>query len=445
VAFGTPGSSRSQVRVPALGFRFTLYAIISIVVMFLDQRHGYLEQVRFLLQTAAYPLQLAVSSPSTAWHWMSDNFESREALQAENTKLKKQQHELELRTLRYEALARENGELRGLRDALPPVADKWLAAEIVNVQENSLRQRILINRGTTNGAFKAQSVLDNKGIIGQITHVGLFSAEVILITDPEHAIPVELERTGLRTIAVGAGDGVALALPYLPGNADVKAGDMLVSSGLGGVFPAGYPVAKVTEVHRDAVQPLAQVKAIPFATIDTDSEVMLVWFREDDPASPTAVTTGDLKVGNKNLQPQAAPPPKPKAPPPSATPDVAGTNAPAASAPAANASATKPGSTTPALAAKAPAANASSTTNSATPSNNASAGARNAKPPSGTVGSPAVNPATSQGSTAQSAPASAPAAAAPAKPKKAPATEAKPAAPVNPTPAPSSNTTPRNQ
>jgi rod shape-determining protein MreC len=111
---------------------------------------------------------------------------------------------------------------------------------------------------------------------------------------------------------------VSLALPYLPGNADVKSGDLLLTSGLGGVFPAGYPVGRVTEVHRDAVQPLAQVRAIPFASVETDSEVVLVWFREDHPAAPAAVTTGDLKTGNPKLQPQAAPPPRPKP----ATPDA---------------------------------------------------------------------------------------------------------------------------
>lgn len=330
-AFGT-GGSRSQVRGPSLGLRFTLYAILSIVVMFLDQRHGWLEQARFYLQALAYPLQLAVSSPSEAWHWMQEVTETRDALRAENQSLRLRQRELEVRTMRYEALARENGELRGLRDALPPVADRWLAAEIVNIQLDSLRQRVLLNRGTLNGAFKAQAVLDDKGVIGQTTHVGPFSAEVILITDPEHAIPVQIQRTGLRTIAVGAGDTVSLALPYLPGNADIKSGDVLETSGLGGVFPAGYPVARVTEVHRDAIQPLAQVRAAPFASVDTDREVVLVWFREDHPAAPTPRVTasGDLRLGNKSLQPQSAPPPKPKAPPDDAA--AAGTVQPNASA-----------------------------------------------------------------------------------------------------------------
>ena len=330
MAFGT-GGSRSQARGPSPGFRFTLYAALSFVVMFLDQRHGWLERARYVLQAATYPIQLAVSSPASAWKWLQEVSETRDALRAENARLRDQDRLLALRAMRYEALARENGELRGLRDALPPVAERWLAAEIVT-QPSPLRQRFLINRGSTNGVFKGQAVLDGKGIIGQTTHVGPFSAEVILITDPEHAIPVQIERTGLRTIALGAGDTTSLALPYLPGNADVKAGDMLMTSGLGGVFPAGYPVARVTEVHGDAVQPLAQVRALPFASVDTDTELMLVWFRDDHPASPTpaSTATGDLRTGNSKLQPQAAPPPRPKAPAPETSPTApppAGTGA----------------------------------------------------------------------------------------------------------------------
>ena len=353
MAFGTPGS-RSQARGPSPGFRFSLYAILSFVVMFLDQRHGWMEQARFALQAAAYPIQLAVSSPTNAWGWMRESLETRDALRAENERLKEQDRLLAIRSMRYEALARENGELRGLRDALPPVAEKWLAAEIVNIEINSLRQRVLINRGTANGVFKAQALLDDKGVIGQITHAGPWSAEAILITDPEHAIPVVIERTGLRTIAVGAGEAQSLALPYLPGNADVKSGDLLLTSGLGGVFPAGYPVARVTEVRHDAVQPLAQVRATPFADVDTDREVVLVWFRADHPAAPTSATTGDLKTGNPKLQPQAAPPPRPKP----ANPDA---SAPAATTPTTPAGTDSRNSTTPSGRVNVPAAAPSKT------------------------------------------------------------------------------------
>ncbi len=328
MAFGTGASST---RGGSPGFRFTLYAILSIVIMFLDQRGEYLEQIRYGLNIAAYPIELAVSSPSAAWRWIQESITTRDALRAENALLITRNRELELRSMRYEALAHENDQLRGLEQALPPVAERWLVAEIADIQLNSLRQRVLINRGTRNGVFKGQTVMDDKGLLGQTTHVGPWSAEVILITDPEHAVPVQIERTGLRTIAVGTGDTASLALPYLPANADVKTGDVLVTSGLGGVFPAGYPVGRVAEVHRDAVQPLAQVRAVPFASMNIDREVMLVWFREGHPAAPVAATTGDARTGNAKMQPQAAPHPKPATP-----------GAPAGTAPGAAASAVAP-------------------------------------------------------------------------------------------------------
>jgi len=228
-AFGTAAGRPLAGRGGSPGFRFTLYAVLSVVIMYLDQRQHYLEQLRYLLQAAVYPVQLAVNSPPTAWHWVRESMASRAALRAENERLRSEQRDLELRAMRYEALARENGELRGLRAALPPVADRWLPAEIVNIQLSSLRQRLLVDRGAVNGVFKGQAVLDDLGLIGQTTHVGPWSAEVILITDPEHAVPVRIERTGLRTIAVGAGDSSSLALPYLPANADIHSGDLLVT------------------------------------------------------------------------------------------------------------------------------------------------------------------------------------------------------------------------
>jgi rod shape-determining protein MreC len=293
-AFGVGGNRRLTGHGSPPGFRFTLYALLSIVVMVLDQRGGWLNQARFLLQAAVYPLQLAVSSPSAAWAWMKESTQTREVLREENARLRIRESELALRALNYEGLARENAQLRGLREALPPIADRWLVAEIVNVELTTLRQRLLINRGTTNGVFASQAVLDDAGLLGQTMHIGPWSAEVILITDPEHAVPVQIERTGLRTIAVGAGNEGTLALPYLPANADVKPGDLLVTSGLGGVFPPGYPVARVAEIHRDAVQPLAQIRAVPLARIDRDREVALVWFK-------------DARVNNPEIQPQPAP------------------------------------------------------------------------------------------------------------------------------------------
>lgn len=320
----TPGRGTSP------GFRFTLYAILAVALMFMDQRRGWLAEARYFLSGAAYPLQLAVSSPTAAWRWLQSTFATRAALEAENAQLKREARDLEMRSQRYEALSRENGELRGLRDALPPVADHWMVAEVVNVELNDLRQRVLIDRGAHNGVFKHQAVMDSHGLVGQTMHVGPWSAEVILITDPEHAVPVEIERTSVRTIAVGAGPQT-LALPFLPANADVKPGDLLLTSGLGGVFPQGYPVARVTEVRHDTVQPSAQIRARPLAQLDQLHEVMLVWFKADHPAAPTPASStsveSDLPGGNPAFQPQPAPPRPQPAPVPAPGADIQATAA----------------------------------------------------------------------------------------------------------------------
>jgi rod shape-determining protein MreC len=333
--FATGSGRPLQGRGGSPGFRFALYALVSIAIMVLDQRFNWLERAHYVLQAGTYPMELAVSSPVAAWHWVQSSFATRDSLEAENQRLRTRLRDLEVRSMRYDALARQNAALVGLRDALPPVAQRWLPADIVNLQLDSLRQRVLIDRGSLNGVGQGQAVLDDHGVVGQTMHVGPWSAEVILITDPAHALPVEIARTGLRTIAVGAGDAASLALPYLPANADIRVGDVLVTSGLGGVFPAGYPVARVTEVHKDAVQPLAHVRAEPFAHLATDREVMLIWFRRDSPAAPLKENQGELTTGERGIQPLPAPikpaPALQAAPKPAAigTPGTAHSNAPA--------------------------------------------------------------------------------------------------------------------
>ena len=342
--FATGAGRPLQGRGGSPGFRFALYAILSIAFMVLDQRFDWLERAHSVMQAATYPIELAVSSPVAAWHWVQNSFATRDSLEAENKLLRTQLRGLEVRSMRYDALAQQNAALIGLRQSLPPVASRWLPAEIVNIQLDSLRQRVLIDRGTVNGVTASQAVLDDHGVVGQTMHVGPWSAQVILITDPEHALPVSIARTGLRTIAVGAGDSTSLGLPYLPANADVRVGDVLVTSGLGGVFPPGYPVARIIEVHKDAVQPLAHVRAAPFAHIDTDTEVMLVWFRHDSPAAPLSERNGELTTGDRNIQPL----PAPAKPTPPAQAETAAKGAAAKQSPAAihNAAVAKKAATT---------------------------------------------------------------------------------------------------
>jgi rod shape-determining protein MreC len=274
--------------------------------MAFDRRGGWLVQARYFLSAAAYPLQLAVSSPAQAWHWTRASLTARETLEAQNAALLQQNRDLSMRLMRFDALAHENDELRGLREALPAVADHWMAAEVVDVELNGLRQRLLINRGAHNGVFRGQAVMDNFGLLGQTTRVGPWSSEVILVSDPEHAVPVEIDRTGVHTIAVGTGDPDSLELPYLPANADVKPGDLLLTSGLGGVFPQGYPVARIAEIRHDAAQP-TQIRATPLARLAALHEVTLVWFQDSHPAAPIRLKDGATTTGNASLQRQPAP------------------------------------------------------------------------------------------------------------------------------------------
>jgi rod shape-determining protein MreC len=286
--FGTSVGRPIYGRGPSPGLRFTLYALLSLTLMYLDQRARWSERLRFGLAAVAYPVQVAVNSPAAVWHWLTDSFATRGTLRSENQRLHEQLQLLQLAVLRQQALEQENAQLRALRAALPPLVKKWFVAEVIGIESVPLRQRFIINKGTHDGVHVNQAVVDGTGVLGQVAHVGPWSAEVILITDPEHALPVLITRTGLRTIAVGSGNPHELLLSYLAVNSDVKSGDLLVSSGLGGVFPAGYPVGRITGVNRQPNQLVAQVQAEPLAMIDRAREVMLIEFDAAHPAAPPA-------------------------------------------------------------------------------------------------------------------------------------------------------------
>jgi rod shape-determining protein MreC len=291
--FGSSVNRPIYGRGPSAGLRFTVYAILSLTLMYLDQRARWSERLRYGLAAAAYPVQVAVNSPAAAWHWLTGSFATRSALRGENQHLHGQVQVLQLALLRQQALEQENAQLRALRAALPPLIKKWLVAEVIGIEAVPLRQRFIINRGARDGVHVNQAVVDGSGVLGQVVHVGPWSAEVILITDPEHALPVLITRNGLRTIAVGSGNAHELLLSYLAVNSDVKRGDLLVSSGLGGVYPAGFPVGRVTGVSREPSELVAQVQAEPLGLIDRAREVMLIDFDAANPAAPPAAQALD--------------------------------------------------------------------------------------------------------------------------------------------------------
>jgi rod shape-determining protein MreC len=283
--FASTGN-RPIYRRSAAGLRFSIYAIISLTLMYLDQQQQWSAKLRYGMQAASYPMQLIASAPVRSWRWLTDAAATRNALRIENEQLLGNQRVLQLGQLRLQALEAENQQLRALHAALPPLISKSLLAEVIKVDTTPLRQRLVINKGTNDGVAINQVAVDGTGILGQVAYAGPYSAEIILLTDPEHAMPVQVTRNQLRSVAEGSGRVDQVLLPYLVANADVKDGDVLVSSGLGGVFPAGLPVATIVGISRSANQLLAQITATPLARMDGAREVMLIEFNAANPAAP---------------------------------------------------------------------------------------------------------------------------------------------------------------
>ncbi|MCP5090962.1 MAG: rod shape-determining protein MreC [Gammaproteobacteria bacterium] len=271
------GNNSNPARIPALGVRLLLLVLFSIVLMYLDHRQNHLDAVRKGLGAAVYPIQLIVDAPVRLWVWLGEATTSRNDLQLEVGRLKAERLLTNARLQRLTALEAENARLRALLEARSQVRDEIRVAEIMAVDANPYEHNLVIDIGSTDGVYDGQAIVDAEGVVGQVIETGLMMAQAVLISDTDHALPVEVNRNGLRTIAVGTGEIDRLDLPFLPNNADIRAGDLLVTSGLGGAFPAGYPVAVVDSVTRIPQEPFADVTAKPAAALDQVREVMLIW------------------------------------------------------------------------------------------------------------------------------------------------------------------------
>jgi rod shape-determining protein MreC len=297
-------------RGPSLVARLLFLGAISIGVMVLDHRQKYLEVARGWLSSAAYPLQALVQTPFQAWDWLTGSVSDRERLRTQNEELHAQLRVANLQLLRMAALAQENQQLRAIREASSTLQTRSMVTEIMRVDLDPYRHRVLLNHGAKDGLYKGQAVLSADGVFGQITRVGQFAAEAIMITDAGHATPIRVNRTGLRSIAYGTSNFNKLTLPYITGDADIKVGDLLVTSGLGGIFPAGYPVAKISLVKRDPAQPFATIEAKPLARMEEAHELLLVWFEP-----PATVDIDEPVQKNKTQAASKATRPKPEARP----------------------------------------------------------------------------------------------------------------------------------
>ena len=264
------------VRGPSPFARLFFFAVLSFVLMATDSRLHYLTEVRQGFVALLQPLEVVASAPAKLYLSTRDYLASHHALYMENRMLRDQalEHGTELQRLR--SLEVENVHLRDLLGAAVSLQPATRLAEILHMGRDPFTHKVVVNLGARQNIVAGQAVVDAKGIIGQVTRVYPFSSEVTLITDKGLSIPVQVERSGLRAIVFGQGQGNLIDLPYLPPNVDVREGDMLVTSGIDGVYPPGLAVARVTMIDRDPDSPFAHIVCTPIAGIENHKQVLLL-------------------------------------------------------------------------------------------------------------------------------------------------------------------------
>lgn len=283
-------------RGPGVSLRALVLALVAVGLLIADQTHvPQLDAARHWTSLALQPLRWAAGIPdriSRAWEDVGEHDELLNRYRA----LQTQQLALQAQLQRMAALEAENERLRGLLSSATELQQRVLIAEILSISQDPYRHQIVLNKGSRDGVYRGQALVDAHGVMGQVIEVNPTTCTALLITDPNHGIPVEVNRTGLQTIALGRGDGAGLSLPYLPGNADVKVGDLIVSSGLGGRFPAGYPVGEIHELRHSHGDSFMEAIAFPAARLNQGRQALLVWSEhppestDEPPPKPAAAT-----------------------------------------------------------------------------------------------------------------------------------------------------------
>lgn len=264
------------INAPSPTARFATCAVLSFLFVSIDHSNDHLSAIRAALSVLVYPVQYVVNAPVQLGADVAGRLRTRTRLIAENEKLRADNLRLSSKAQRFEALEQENARLRELLDSSSSFQHQVLVADVLAIETTPSSRQIVLNKGASEGVFVGQPMLDANGVIGQVSHVGPFSSTGLLITDPRHALPVRVNRSGLRAIAIGGGDRDQLSLSFVSGNADIKVGDLVVTSGLGGRFPSGYPVGRVADVSLDPGATFATILIDPSARVGHTREVLLV-------------------------------------------------------------------------------------------------------------------------------------------------------------------------
>ena len=256
--------------------RFIFFSLLSLAMLFADGRYGYLENMRMGVAVVLGPFQRAAMLPGQAWDVMAAYFASQTRLSEENKQLRQQLLTQGAVVQSAQSLLQENERLRGLLQAHVRAAGNDILAEVLYLGRDPFSQKVYVNKGSANEVKAGQAVIDDAGVVGQVTRVYPAVSEVTLLTEKDHTIPVKVERNGVRTLLVGAGTGHAPELRFMSANADIKSGDVLVTSGLDGTYPPGLAVAVVAAVERDSGLMFARITCRPLAGVDRSDQVLIV-------------------------------------------------------------------------------------------------------------------------------------------------------------------------
>ncbi|MHB8668211.1 MAG: rod shape-determining protein MreC [Burkholderiales bacterium] len=263
-------------RGPAPLVRLIFFVSLATLLMVLDARFRYADNVRQVVALAAYPIQRVAMAPVDLFHGVVDYFSTTTALRAENQKLRMKQLRAAPELLQLDALKEENNQLRRVLEARERLPRKSIFAEILYAARDPFSRKVVIDKGSQSGIQAGEPVIDDVGVIGQVTRVYLLMSEVTLLSDKDQAIPLQVLRTGLRAIAYGGAGGGMLDLRFMPANADIRNGDVLVTSGIDGTYPPGLPVAKVARIERDAAYAFARITLQPTAGVDRYRQVLVL-------------------------------------------------------------------------------------------------------------------------------------------------------------------------
>lgn len=294
-------------KTPPLGLKLFLAVTASVGLILSDGQTNAIIQARGFLETAVGSLYYLANTPRAVLDGVSDNLVDTNKLQIENRVLKEQLREKNADLLLLDQLRVENQRLRLLLNSPLRTDEYKKIAEVLTAETDVYRQQIVINQGEKDGAYVGQPVIDEKGVVGQIISVGENTSRILLITDVTHAVPVQVLRNDVRLIANGTGHSDELTLDNVPRSVDIQKGDLLVTSGLGGRFLEGYPVAIVESVSRNGKNYFATVTAKPLASIDKLRYVLLLWPTNEDMRKAKTITPEDVrKVVQQRLDNQGA-------------------------------------------------------------------------------------------------------------------------------------------